>query len=185
MAAIALFNFSEGGEALSGGFKPKDYGHAGELLLPDGEPWSEPDEGLLVYDRETKTVSELKEAFTSEIPNFDARLFLVYPKTLGWAVIGRVDKYLPAAAVKVSSVTQDKISFTLKESGPLMVWSEHGRPTMDGITFKPAGQSVYVAELPNGGEREMTLSRVAPQSLIQNRGSRQPTPQARNGGRQH
>ena len=40
VAAIALFNFSEGGQALSGEFNAKDYGHAGELLLPDGTTWT-------------------------------------------------------------------------------------------------------------------------------------------------
>ena len=85
---------------------------------------------------------------------------LVYPKTQGWAVIGRVDKYLPAAAVKVSSVSEDRISFTLKESGPLMVWSEGGAPTMEGISFKQLGQNVYLAELPIGAERELTLKRA-------------------------
>ena len=97
----------------------------------------------------------------SEIPNFDARLYLIYPKTKGWAIIGRVDKYLPAAAVKVSSVTEDKIAFTLKESGPLMVWSENGAPTAEGISFVSAGQNVYVADLPIGESRDIILERAA------------------------
>lgn len=160
VAAIALFNFSEGGNTLSSGFQPKDYGFAGELLLPTDEPWTVPKDGLLVYDRETKSVSELGDSFQNEIPNFDARLYLLYPKTKGWAVIGRVDKYLPAAAVKVQSVAKDQITFTLKESGPLMVWSEDGTPVMAGATFKSVGENLYLAELPIvGGSKEITLKR--------------------------
>ena len=160
VAAIALFNFSEGRNTLSSGFQAKDYRHAGELLLPNGEPWPVPEDGLLVYDRETKSISKLGDGFQSEIPNFDARLYLLYPKTKGWAVIGRADKYLPAAAVKIQSIANDQISFTLKESGPLMVWSENGTPTMDGATFKSVGENLYLAELPIiSGSKEIILKR--------------------------
>ena len=160
VAAIALFNFSEGGKPLAGGFGTKDYTYAGELLLPDGQPWSVPQDGLLVYDRETNSVSELADDFQNQIPNFDARLYLLYPKTKGWAVIGRSDKYLPAAAVKVQSVADDQITFTLEESGPLMVWSENGTPKMDGATFKSVGENLYLAELPTtSGSKQITIMR--------------------------
>ena len=160
VAAIALFNFSESGKPLRSGFKSEDYQHAGELLLPNGEPWSVPKDGLLVYDRETKTVSEPGDGFESEIPNFDARLFLLYPKTKGWAVIGRSDKYLPAAAVKIKSVTDDQITFTLKEAGPLMVWSENGTPKLADVTFQSVGENLYLAELPIvSGSKEIRLER--------------------------
>ena len=160
VAAIALFNFSEGGNALSSGFQIQDYGFAGELLLPSGEAWTVPEDGLLVYDRETKSVVELGDGFQNEIPNFDARLYLLYPKTKGWAVIGRSDKYLPAAAVKIQSVAADQITFTLKESGPLMVWSENGTPAMPGATFKSVGKNLFLAELPIvSGIKEITLKR--------------------------
>ena len=160
VAAIALFNFSEGGEALGGGFNSKDYTYAGELLLPNGEPWSVPEDGLLVYDRQSQSVFELGENFESEIPNFDAQLYLLYPKSKGWAVIGRSDKYLPAAAVKIQSVAKDQITFDLKESGPLMVWSANGIPKMDGATFKSVGENLYLAELPIvSGSKEITLKR--------------------------
>ena len=102
----------------------------------------------------------MQDVFQTEIPNFDARLYLIYPKTKGWAVIGRVDKYLPAAAVKISSATQDKIVFTLKETGPLMVWSETGAPTMDGVSFESVGENLYLAELPIGGSQELSLIHI-------------------------
>ena len=70
-------------------------------------------------------MSELGEGFQSEIPNFDARLYLVTLKLRG-AVIWRIDKYLPSAAVKVSAIMKEKVSFSLMETGPLMGWSENG-----------------------------------------------------------
>ena len=160
VAAIALFNFTESGKTLKSGFTSEDYRHAGELLQPSGSPWTVFKDGLLVYDRETKSVADLGKGFSSEVPNFDAQLFLLYPKTKGWAVIGRSDKYLPAAAVKVKSVTDQEITFTLNESGPLMVWSETGTPQMDGATFESLGKGLYLAKLPVAkGSREISLKR--------------------------
>ncbi|MEP4079464.1 Sip1-related alpha-galactosidase [Haloferula sp.] len=159
VAAIALFNFTEGGKALKSGFTAKDYSHAGELL-GNSAAWQTPAEGVIVYDRETKSVSELGQGFSTEVPNFDGKLFLLYPKTKGWAVIGRSDKYLPAAAVNVQSVTDNQITFTLKESGPLTVWSGSGAPEMEGASFKPLGDNLYLAELPiQKGAVEITLKR--------------------------
>lgn len=160
VAALALFNFTESGNTLTGGFTAKDYGYAGELLQPNTGPWSTPEEGLLVYDPDTKSVSDLTTQFSTEIANFDAKLFFLYPKTKGWAVIGRSDKYLPAAAVKVKAIAADKITFDLAESGPLMIWSAKGQPKMQGATFKPMGSGLYLSELKVAtGSKEITITR--------------------------
>ena len=124
----------------------KDYEHAGELLLPHAGAWEAPEEGLLVYDRESQSVVSLGEGFETEVPNFGAKLYLLYPQRKGWAIIGRSDKYLPAAAVELGEVSDERISFALLESGPLMVWSKNGAPKMEGLTFESLGNSLYRAE---------------------------------------
>jgi hypothetical protein len=159
VAAIALFNFSEGGKALSASFSAADYPYAGELLQP-AEAWTQPEEGLLVYDQEKMTVFPMAGNFSTEIANFSAKLYLLYPKAKGWAVIGRTDKYLPAAAVEIQSVSDHEVRFTLEESGPLMVWSDKGAPKMKGASFKSVGDNLYLADLPvKEGVREMILTR--------------------------
>jgi len=159
VAAIALFNFTEGGKTLGSGFTTTDYCHAGELLQP-AETWEQPEEGLLVYDREKKTVAPLNDGYMTDIADFGGKLFLLYPNTKGWAVIGRTDKYLPSAAVKIKSVSDVEVVFTLEESGPLMVWSERGTPKMEGVAFKLVGNNLYLAELPLGeGSQEIILKR--------------------------
>lgn len=159
VAAIALFNFSESGKKLSSGFTDKDYTHAGELLS-GGAVWKAPAEGLLVYDREAKSVVELGEGFSTEVSEFGAKLFFLYPKAKGWVVIGRGDKYLPGAAVKIQSVSDDEITFTLEESGPLTIWSENGTPKMDGASFEKIGENLYLADLPiEKGARELKVTR--------------------------
>lgn len=160
VAAIALFNFSENGELLDSEFSPKDYSYAGELLQPKTEPWKIPGDGLIVYDRETKSVVDLGAKYTTKISNFGAKLFLIYPKTKGWAVIGRSDKYLPAAAVSNQTITDRLISFTLAESGPLLIYSEKGQPKMQGVEFKHIGDGLYQADLEVvSGKRQFSISR--------------------------
>ena len=160
VAAIALFNFTESGKSLSSGFTAKDYSHAGELLQPNNGPWPAPNDGLLVYDPEARSVVDLGQRFSTEVPNFDAKLFLLYPKTKGWAVIGRSDKYLPSAAIKIESASDQGITFTLEESGPLMVWSENGKPQMTGANFESLGNDLYFADLKVAkGSRQISLKR--------------------------
>ena len=159
VAAIALFNFTESGKALKSGFKPSDYAHAGELLA-DGAAWTVPSEGMLVYSQASKKAVPLGDGFTTDIEDFAAKLYLLYPKTKGWAVIGRSDKYLPAAAVKIKSVSDKAITFSLEESGPLMVWSEEGKPKLNGAVFESLGNNLYLADLPvKPGPREVTVTR--------------------------
>lgn len=160
VAAIALFNFSEAGKTLEGSISSKDYPHAGELLQPNDGAWAQPAEGLLVYDQGARKIVELDGDFSSEVSDFGAKLFLLYPKNQGWVVIGRVDKYLPSAAVKVKSVSKDKVVFTLHESGPLVIWSDQGAPKLKGTTFKSIGENLYLAELPvKSGAKELTVTR--------------------------
>ena len=159
VAAIAMFNFTEGGKTLKSVIKAKDYTYAGELMS-DGAPWAAPEEGLLLYDREEKTAVDLGEGFSTDVPEFGAKMFLVYPKTMGWVVIGRGDKYLPGAAVKIKSASEDKISFTLAESGPLTVWSANGAPKMEGAKFKEIGENLYLADMPvKAGALELSVTR--------------------------
>lgn len=160
VAAIALFNFAEVEKPLEGSISATDYPYAGELLQPSDGPWELPNEGLLVYDQATQAVVSLDEGLSAEVENFGAKLFLLYPKTQGWAVIGRTDKYLPSAAVKVQSVSKDQIVFTLHESGPLTIWSDQGAPQLKGAIFESLGEHLYHAELPiEVGERELTVTR--------------------------
>ncbi|WP_017446661.1 Sip1-related alpha-galactosidase [Gayadomonas joobiniege] len=160
VAAIALFNFAESGKTLSSQFSAKDYPYAGELLKPNNGPWSLPDEGLLVYDPQSKSVSGLASVHSTQIDNFSAKLFFLYPKNKGWAVIGRSDKYLPGAAVSINEITQKRITFYLEESGPLLVWSESGTPIMNDAKFTSLGGGLYQAELDiRPGRQLLTITR--------------------------
>lgn len=160
VAAIALFNFTESGKALTGNINTKDYPFAGELLQPNNGPWDLPKDGLLLFDPATQSVHNLTQSFTTNVANFDAKMVFLYPKVNGWAVIGRQDKYLPAAAVTLTSVTNSQISFTLEESGPLLIWSQNGAPKMAEHSFKSLGNGLYLANIPVAiGRTQLTVTR--------------------------
>lgn len=160
VAAIALFNFAESGKTLTSQFSVKDYSYAGELLQPNNGPWQTPNEGLLVFDPQTKSVADLASVQTTQVENFMAKLFFLYPKNKGWAVIGRSDKYLPGAAVKLQSVSDSQVSFLLEESGPLMIWSKQGQPKLKGTQFKALGNGLYLANMRvQAGRKQITVRR--------------------------
>ena len=57
-------------------------------------------------------------------------------------------------------MSDDAVTFTLDESGPLTVWSEHGPPVAEGIAFESLGNGLYHADLKiEAGERQITLTR--------------------------
>lgn len=160
IAAIALFNFSEGGKTLSGQIKIQDYPFAGELLQPNNGPWPLPADGLLLFDPLDQSVQALNQTFTTNIDNFDAKMMFLYPKNKGWVIIGRQDKYLPAAAVTLGLITDKRIQFTLEESGPLLIWSQNGTPKLAGHRFESLGNGLYFADIPvKTSRQQFTITR--------------------------
>ena len=61
----------------------------------------------------------------------------------GWAVVGRVDKYLSPAAVEELEATPTRLDLKLAESGPLMIWRAEGEPQADGVQFHPLGNGFW------------------------------------------
>ncbi|VGO20394.1 Sip1-related alpha-galactosidase [Pontiella sulfatireligans] len=151
VAALALFNFT-GNKTVPGSISAADYPYAGEQLQPYAGPWKFPTEGLLAYEQKTHELVDLAQPHSFPMEPNSARLFMLYPKTKGWAVIGRTDKYLSSATVEVQSVTDAEITFTLREYGPFAIWSANGAPKMKGVTFSDAGNGLYMADVPVGGE---------------------------------
>lgn len=147
VAALAVFNFTEN-KTVTSFISPEDYTSAGEQLQPYSGKWILPKEGLLAYNQQTQQIQELSKKLTFEMEPNEAKLFMLFPKTKGWAVIGRTDKYLSAAAVKIESIEDSKIVFTLSEYGPFAIWSKKGIPKMQGVEFKAAGKGLYTTKIP-------------------------------------
>ncbi len=145
VAAVAIFNFTEKGDSKSY-ISPEDYACAGEQLQPYRGKWSVNDKRLIAYDHETGEVIDLDKKYSFDIKKNSAKLFLLYPKIKGWAVIGRSDKYISAATVNVTKVTNKSITFTVIEDGPIAIWSSKGMPKVAGVNFTAKGNGLYVSD---------------------------------------
>lgn len=153
-AAIAVYNLVGGvgtdEETLAATLTPADYAAAGGMVQPYPGRWPAPAEGLFVYDFYAGKGRAMGKGFEVAIKGFGDRLLLVGPIEDGWSVVGRVDKYLSAAAVEVLSRSKSKLKIRLHEAGPLGVYSANGAPKADGVTFADAGGGLYKADLPVG-----------------------------------
>ena len=149
VTAIGLYNLDEDDTTLSGTVSEADYASAGELLQP-AEHWSLPEGGLLLYDCETQTAELLQQDYPKKIPAGAAHLIQLHSIVHGFAVIGRVDKYLPGAAVADFEANSQGICCVLKESGPTYLWSQQGTPTIQGFEVHAVSAHLYRIELPVG-----------------------------------
>lgn len=145
-AALALFNYSNG--STESFVSAKDFAFAGEQLQPYAGAWRSPQAGLIAYEQKTGQVTDLSSDLRISMEKDEAKLFMLYPKWKGWAVIGRTDKYLSSATVESVSASDSEVRFILKEAGPFAVWSANGTPKMEGVTFTDAGNGLFTANIP-------------------------------------
>jgi hypothetical protein len=162
-AAIVLYNLKHGGQepiAVEAAVAPADYAFAGAMLQPYEGNWDMPPEGLVLYDWYAGTGLEFKSELRFELKGLADRLLILAPIRNGWAVIGRTDKYLAAAAVEIVACDMDELRIRMVESGPLAVWSGKGAPTAKGVSFEHLGNGLYKADLDLGeAGRELAIRR--------------------------
>jgi hypothetical protein len=150
--AIAIYNFH--GDAMQDNpqyvttIAPNDYAAASGMIQPYSGEWKRPGEGLVVYDWYAGVAQKLNGGYEVAIKGFGDRLLQISPIKKGWAVIGRTDKYLSAAAVEVLARTENELRLQLHEAGPLGIWLTHGTPAADGVDFSDKGNGLFVADVP-------------------------------------
>jgi hypothetical protein len=151
-AAIVAYNLYHptAEEPLPAAVTSDDYTHAGAMMQPYPGKWKVPDEGLVVYDWYAGKAEKLGDHYAFELKGFSDRLLHLCPIQKGWAVIGRTDKYLSPAAVKVLSVSENKLKLRLVESGPLAVWNATGVPSAKRTAFKDQGNGLWKADIETG-----------------------------------
>ena len=151
-AAILFYNLNGPapgkGPTFSKPLSPADYQSAAGLLQPFPGPWPLPKEGLIAYDWTTAKAWKLETETNITITGFGDRLFQLSPIHDGWSVIGRTDKYLPAAAVEAIHFTAGQLYIRLHEQGPFAIWLQTGKPVADKITFRALGGGLFQADLP-------------------------------------
>ena len=155
-AAVAAYNLTEPAQPVSGAVTAADYTDAGAMVQPYGGPWGVPHDGLVIYDSYAGVAMRLEEGYAFELPEFADLLLLICAVQYGWAVIGRLDKYLSPEAAELLACGESELLLRMVESGPLGIWCEQGRPTAEGIGFLETGAGFWRADLPVG-TRDMVV----------------------------
>jgi hypothetical protein len=159
-AAVAVFHLESNAKNLSTTITPNHYRQSASMIQPMPGPWAVPKEGLLLYDWTTKKAELLGERYEVTMSEFGVSLMQVSPIYSGWSVIGRIDKYLPAAAITAVSYNPDHLRFQIEEPGPLAIWSSTGTPHWNDKAMANLEQNLYFVEIPsNALGREVVLIR--------------------------
>ncbi len=158
-AAIVAYDLRHpsGDEPMEAAVTADDYTHAGCMIQPYKGKWKVPAEGLFVYDWYAGKGQKLSGAYRFNLKGFSDRLIHLCPIRKGWAVVGRIDKYLSPASVEVLSVSEGELKLRLAESGPIAIWLESGTPSSDKVSFVQAGKGLWKAE-PAKGQRDVVLT---------------------------
>ncbi len=143
-------------KTVTGTVSTGDYRYAG-MMLPEPEEWLVPDEGLVLYDRYSGVGSVLHagEEYPLEMDEFQDDLVLLCPVREGWAVVGRVDKYLSPATVSAVSSSAEAVEIRLIESGPVAVYSGRGEVVCDEYRCEKLPNAFWIVHLPVG-EKDFT-----------------------------
>ncbi|MBI1894955.1 MAG: raffinose synthase [Acidobacteria bacterium] len=149
-AALLIYNLTRPVQTVRATVGPDDYRAASIMMQPYPGSWEPPQEGLVMYDWRERSAAPLKGGREVQLGGFEDRFLLLCPVQEGWSVIGRTDKYLSPAAVKVISRTRDALVLEMAESGPLSLWSAAGNPVSKQAQFRPAGGGLWTADIPTG-----------------------------------
>jgi len=158
-AAVGLFNLTLRETPVEARLTPADYRVASALIQPYPGAWPVPDEGLLVFDWESGRAQRLGTEYRTTVPNYSSRLLLLCPIRNGWAVIGRTDKYLSPAATEVIASDGRSLTLSLKESGPLAVWSATGQIHSEDAEFVDAGGGLWRAAYATNRDGRIRITR--------------------------
>jgi len=148
--AIVVYNLKHAKEAatFTAGITPADYTYANAMIQPYPGKRPIPVEGLVLYDWYARKGQRFEKNYTFELSGLEDRLLQLSPIVKGWAVIGRTDKYLSAAAVQILEINEKSVTVKMTEAGPLMIWNKQGVPKADGLQFKDVGNGLYQADMP-------------------------------------
>lgn len=150
--AVCVYNLvhtEEGETTLRAEVSAADYDHAAVLMQPPPADWRRPDEGLAWYDWDEGRGGRLEEALSFRLTGLADKLILLAPIREGWAVIGRPDKYLCAAALAGVKTAAASLEVELVEGGPVVLWSEQ-EPRCAEAPVTSLGGGLWRVEAPEG-----------------------------------
>ncbi len=150
-ASVVCYNLFEANRdvTVTANVSTDDYQHASALIQPYPGEWHLPDEGLILYDwYEQEIIPGGKPRF--ELTGFSDKLVHLYPVKEGVAVIGRTDKYMSPATVGNIIIANNRITFTIKESGPFGLYIHKGEPKAENVNFEKHNHGLWKAKMEGG-----------------------------------
>lgn len=144
-------------ETITGYISPEDYTHAADMIQPFPGKWKIPEDGLVAWDWYDRKGFRLDGIYEFDLKGFSDKLFIVSPVEHDWAVIGRSDKYLSAAVIMDLKKTENQLTVTLREPGPIIIWSGKGLPVSPDFDVNEIGNGFYEVKI-NAGEKNKKLT---------------------------
>jgi hypothetical protein len=139
---------------------PEDYTYAADMVQPFAGKWLLPTNGLVAWDWYDRKGFNLDKKVEFELNGFSDKLFIVSPIKDNWAIIGRSDKYLSCAANKEVETSGSRLTVTLHESGPVVIWSGKGIPHSKQFPIVDLGNGFYEVKMVVGEKnRKLILER--------------------------
>ncbi len=150
-AAFISYNLTHPGKPVSGFIQGADYTFVPGMMQDGEATWAFPSEGVLAYDVARRSAQPLgrDDRIVLDLPTFGDTFHLLVPIRHGWAVLGRVDKFLAPAGVGELTATPTALDVMLPEQGPLLLWRRDGMPaTADGTLLQSQGDGLWLLDAP-------------------------------------
>ncbi len=149
-AALGIFHLEREqgrGRPITASITPQLYREASSMMQPYEQSWALPADGVVAYDVMRKTANLVSDAHVVSMSDFGCVLLQLCPVHSGWSLVGREEKYLPAAGVHDVHHAHDRVSFLVEEEGSVVVWSTEGTPAIRGVAMAALAPNLYVGEV--------------------------------------
>jgi hypothetical protein len=146
-AVVVAYNLTSPEIPVQGMVRHGDFGDA-LRLLPERAEVTAP---VVAFRWNTRTARLLQPGETSSfvITTFGDEMFWLTQVRHGWGPLGRADKFLGPAAITSLEINTDECRFTVREQGPVLLWSEHGAPNGTGLPLAvPQGPGLWLLDYP-------------------------------------
>ena len=135
---------------IKGYISPEDYTHAADMVQPFPGKWHIPAEGLIAWDWYNRKGYKLVKRLEFDLKGFSDKLFILSPVKDDWAIIGRSDKYLSCAVNEDVKTSLSRLTVTLHESGPVIIWCGKGVPKSGEFVLTDMGEGYYEVKMAVG-----------------------------------
>lgn len=156
-AAVVAYSLSnKNNKAVDVEITPNDYTYADAMAQPYPGRRTLPAEGLVYYDWYEKKGGKLNDKYSFGLNNMEDRLVILCEVKNGWAVIGLENKYLSPLTIKKYKAGNYKLTVSLKENAPFVIYSNKSVSKCKNANYENLGNGFYLIK-PNQGESQFIV----------------------------